>query len=73
MTGRRTDEAVASARRAAQLAATRYSEGQTGYLESIDAQRELLAVQREAVQLRGSRATTTVALIRSLGGGWGTP
>ncbi len=67
---RATDEAVASARRAADLAGKRYRGGQTGYLESIDAQRELLAVQRQAVQLRGVRATTTVALIRSLGGGW---
>ena len=67
---RATDEAVASARRAAELAEKRYRAGQTGYLESIDAQRELLSVQRQAVQLRGSRATTTVALIRSLGGGW---
>ena len=68
-----TDEAVASARRAAELAEKRYRAGQTGYLESIDAQRELLSVQRQAVQLRGSRATTTVALIRALGGGWETP
>jgi len=68
-----TDEAVASARRAAALAEKRYRAGQTGYLESIDAQRELLSVQRQAVQLRGSRATTTVALIRSLGGGWEAP
>jgi multidrug efflux system outer membrane protein len=67
---RATDEAVASARRAADLAEKRYRAGETGYLESIDAQRELLAVQRQAVQLRGSRATTTVALIRALGGGW---
>ena len=70
---RATDEAVASARRASELAEKRYRAGQTGYLESIDAQRELLAVQRQAVQLRGSRATTTVALIRSLGGGWAAP
>lgn len=70
---RATDEAVASARRAADLAQKRYRGGETGYLESIDAQRELLAVQRQAVQLRGSRATTTVALIRSLGGGWDAP
>ncbi len=67
---RATDEAVASARRAADLADKRYRGGQTGYLESIDAQRELLAVERQAVQLRGSRATTTVSLIRALGGGW---
>lgn len=70
---RAIDEAVASARRAADLAEKRYRAGQTGYLESIDARRELLAAQRQAVQLRGSRATTTVALIRSLGGGWDAP
>jgi multidrug efflux system outer membrane protein len=27
-------------------------------------------VERSAVQLRGNRAVTTVALIRALGGGW---
>jgi multidrug efflux system outer membrane protein len=27
-------------------------------------------VERNAVQLRGDRAITTVALIRALGGGW---
>ena len=68
-----TDDAVASARRASVLAEKRYRAGQTGCLEFIDAQRDLLAVQRQAVQLRGSRATTTVALIRSLGGGWDGP
>ena len=31
----------------------------------------LAAIERNAVQLRGNRAVTTVALIRSLGGGWG--
>ena len=31
----------------------------------------LAAVERGAVQLRGSQALTTVALIRALGGGWG--
>jgi multidrug efflux system outer membrane protein len=68
-----TDDAVASATRASYLAERRYREGQTGYLEWIDAQRELLTVQRQAVQLRGDRATTTVALVRALGGGWDEP
>lgn len=68
---RTTDEAVVDASRAADLAEKRYRAGQTSYLESIDAQRDLLAVQRQAVQLRGQRATTTVALVRALGGGWG--
>lgn len=64
------DEAVASARRSAELANKLYAAGRSSYLDVLDAQRNLAAVERNAVQLRGTRATTTVALIRSLGGGW---
>jgi outer membrane protein, multidrug efflux system len=64
------DDAVASARRSAQLANTLFEAGRSGYLDVLDAQRNLATVERNAVQLRGLRATTTVALIRSLGGGW---
>jgi multidrug efflux system outer membrane protein len=64
------DAAVASARRAAELADTRYRTGEDSYLQLLDAQRELLAIERQAVQLRGSWAVATVDLIRSLGGGW---
>ena len=64
------DAAVVSARRSADLAQKLYSAGRSSYLDLLDAQRNLAAVERNAVQLRGSRAVTTVALIRSLGGGW---
>lgn len=64
------DDAVASARRSAELANKLYEAGRSSYLDVLDAQRNLAAVERNAVQLRGTRATTTVALIRSLGGGW---
>lgn len=64
------DEAVASARRSAELANKLYAAGRSSYLDVLDAQRNLATVERNAVQLRGTRATTTVALIRSLGGGW---
>jgi multidrug efflux system outer membrane protein len=64
------DDAVASARRSAELANKLYQAGRSSYLDVLDAQRNLAAVERSAVQLRGTRATTTVALIRSLGGGW---
>ncbi|RJG07841.1 efflux transporter outer membrane subunit [Noviherbaspirillum cavernae] len=64
------DDAVASARRSAELANKLYLAGRSGYLDVLDAQRNLATVERSAVQLRGARATTTVALIRSLGGGW---
>jgi outer membrane protein, multidrug efflux system len=66
------DDALVSARRAAALAQHLYDAGRTGYLDLIEAQRNLTGVERAAVQLRGYRAVATVALIRSLGGGWGS-
>jgi multidrug efflux system outer membrane protein len=65
------DAAVVSARRSVELAQKLYAAGRSGYLDLLDAQRNLATVERNAVQLRGSRAVTSVALIRSLGGGWG--
>lgn len=64
------DDAVVSARRSADLAQKLYTAGRSSYLDLLDAQRNLAAVERSAVQLRGNRAVTTVALIRALGGGW---
>ncbi|HAT32115.1 MAG TPA: RND transporter [Janthinobacterium sp.] len=64
------DAAVVSARRSLDLAQKLYAAGRSGYLDLLDAQRNLAAIERSAVQLRGNRAVTTVALIRSLGGGW---
>lgn len=53
---------------------------EAGLEESVGVYRQKVLVafaevedNRQAVQLRGSRATTTVALIRALGGGWETP
>jgi multidrug efflux system outer membrane protein len=64
------EQAVVSARRSADLAQKLYDAGRGTYLELLDAQRNQAAVERNAVQLRGDRAVTTVALIRALGGGW---
>jgi len=64
------EEALLSARRSADLAAKLYGAGRSSYLELLDAQRNLMAVERSAVQLRGNRAVTTVALVRALGGDW---
>jgi multidrug efflux system outer membrane protein len=64
------DSAVVAARRSADLAQKLYDAGRSSYLDLLDAQRNLAAVERSAVQLRGNQAVTTVALIRSLGGGW---
>jgi multidrug efflux system outer membrane protein len=64
------DDALKSARRSADLAQKLYAAGRSGYLELLDAQRNLASVERSAVQLRGEQAVTTVALIRSIGGAW---
>ena len=66
------DAAVVSARRSAELAQKLYAAGRSSYLDLLDAQRNLAGIERNAVQLRGSRAVSTVALIRALGGGWDT-
>lgn len=62
--------ALAAASRGLSIAQARYRSGATGYLDVIDAQRSLLALQRLDTQIRGTRAVSTVALIRALGGGW---
>ena len=64
------DIAVVAASRSVDLAQKLYSAGRSGYLDLLDAQRNLAGIERSAVQLRGQRASTTVALIRALGGGW---
>lgn len=68
-----TRAAAAAASRALAIAQSRYRSGATGYLDVIDAQRSLLAVQRLDTQVRGARAGATVALVRALGGGWEAP
>lgn len=64
------DRAVASAKRAAELAQTRFDSGYVAYFEVIDAQRTALAVERASAQLAALRLNTSVALIKALGGGW---
>jgi multidrug efflux system outer membrane protein len=41
------------------------------YLNVIDTERVVLQARLTAVRLRGIQATSTVNLIRALGGGWG--
>jgi multidrug efflux system outer membrane protein len=64
------DDALAASRRSFDLAGKLYAAGRSGYLDQLDAQRNLVAAERGAVQLRGARAVATVSLIRALGGGW---
>lgn len=62
--------AAASASRTTDLTEKRYQEGDVDYFEVINAERDSLAAERAAVQIRGQRFLTTIALIRALGGGW---
>jgi multidrug efflux system outer membrane protein len=62
--------AVAEAERAQRLAQARYRGGLAPLIDVLDAQRVRLASERQQVQLQGQTLTTTVALIKSLGGGW---
>lgn len=62
--------AVVASTKAATLLRTQYNEGQTNYLDVLDAQRSVLSARRDAVQLQGLQAMATVNLIRALGGGW---
>jgi len=68
-----TRDSLTSAERALKLADARYRAGATSYLDVIDAQRGVLSIRRLDTQIAGARATSTVALIRALGGGWDAP
>ncbi|MCD6034675.1 MAG: efflux system outer rane lipoprotein NodT family [Rickettsiales bacterium] len=64
------EKAASTASRTTYLAKKRYQEGETDYFEVVDSERVSLAAERGAVQIRGQRFFTTIALIRALGGGW---
>jgi len=56
-------------RRIADLARTRYREGVAGYLEVLDAERNLFAAEQALIQLRRAQADNLVTLYVALGGG----
>lgn len=62
--------AVTDADRALNLANARYTGGLVTYLDVITAQEQLLNNERLATQLLGQRLTTSVLLVKALGGGW---
>jgi outer membrane protein, multidrug efflux system len=64
------DRALANARKAAELADTRYKSGFVSYLEVVDANRAVLLSERSSVQLATQRLNNSVLLIKALGGGW---
>jgi multidrug efflux system outer membrane protein len=56
-------------RQIAALAATRYREGVVGYIEVLDAERNLFAAEQALLQLRRVEADNLIALYIALGGG----
>jgi multidrug efflux system outer membrane protein len=62
--------AVTDSRRALDIANDRYVGGVTTYLDVITAQSTLLSNERLATQLLGQQMTTSVFLVKALGGAW---
>jgi multidrug efflux system outer membrane protein len=62
--------AVADAERAEQIATQRYKAGLVSYLDVVIAQQSVLSNERTSSQIAGQRMTSSVVLIKSLGGGW---
>ncbi|HMB96016.1 MAG TPA: efflux transporter outer membrane subunit [Tepidisphaeraceae bacterium] len=72
----RADEAVAqgkavhSSREYVRLSDLQYRQGLVSYLQVIDAERTLLQNELTAAQILNERMTSTVLLMKALGGGW---
>lgn len=63
-------QAVDAAQRALNIANDRYVGGLVTYLDVVTAEQTLLDNKRLATQILGQRLTTSVSLIKALGGGW---
>jgi len=68
--GKTQDAAVAAANRALDQSTNRYKGGLDTYLTVITAQNAALVNERTAVSLLTRRLTSTVLLVKALGGGW---
>jgi NodT family efflux transporter outer membrane factor (OMF) lipoprotein len=64
------DEAVKAAEKSLQLSLFQYQGGITAYLQVITAQSAALSAEVTQVQLLARRMTSSVALVKALGGGW---
>jgi multidrug efflux system outer membrane protein len=52
------------------IATNRYRDGYAGYLDQLDAQRNLLSAELGVVQLRADTLAARVTLYEAIGGGW---
>ena len=63
-------QAVDAAQRTLDISTNRYTGGLESYLDVVTAQQNLLSNQQELVNIQGQRLTTSVLLVKALGGGW---
>lgn len=64
------EEALIAARKAADISTARYQNGVVNYLDVIDAERTRLNTELEDIRIKSQQMTTTVLLIKAMGGGW---
>jgi len=64
--------AAASATQAQEQVLNRYRAGQVSFLEVVTAQTTALSARRALLQAQSNRQVAGVALIKAMGGGWGT-
>ena len=64
------NEAVVANRKVVDLSMQLYTQGQTDFLNVLDAQRSLYASEDALVQSTRNTVTDLVALYKALGGGW---
>lgn len=62
--------AVDDARQSFDLANDRYQGGLVAFLDVLTAEQQLLASERQEVQIHGQQVATVVYLAKALGGGW---
>ncbi len=62
--------AVTAAAASARFSALRYEAGQVDLFVSLDAQRTLLALEQQQIVTAADRATASIRLYQTLGGGW---
>lgn len=65
-----SENAAAAAQQTTSAALSLYGDGATSYLDVVTAETALLQAQRDVVGIRTRRFTSSVNLIRALGGGW---
>ncbi len=66
------DRAIVAAKEAVKIATERYERGLTDFLNVLDAQRQLFALQAQYVETQQAAAEQLVRLYKALGGGWET-